>query len=50
MSGTDLLLGRLGLAAARVPHHDRHGLLWLEQGRLHVANGTLHFVTNGWQQ
>lgn len=39
-----LLPGRLGLATARVPHADRHGLLWLEYGRLSVEDGTLHFV------
>lgn len=26
-----LLAGRLGLATARVPHVDRHGLIWLER-------------------
>jgi len=31
------------LAQSRVPHADRHGLLWLERGKLHVKNGTLHF-------
>ena len=39
-----LLPGRLGLAESRVPHADRHGLLWLEYGRLSVEDGTLHFV------
>lgn len=39
-----LLPGRLGLAAARMPHADRHGLLWLEYGRLSVEDGTLRFV------
>lgn len=39
-----LLHGRLGLAAARVPHVDRHGLLWLEYGKLSVEDGTLRFV------
>jgi CRISP-associated protein Cas1 len=38
------LPGRLGLAASRVPHADRHGLLWLEFGRLSVEDGTLRFV------
>ena len=42
MSG-GLLSGRLGLAESRVPHADRHGLLWLERGQLSVENGTLHF-------
>jgi len=36
--------GRLGLAAARIPHADRHGLIWLEYGRLSVDDGTLRFV------
>lgn len=38
-----LLSGRLGLAEARVPHVDRHGLLWLSRGNLYVEDGTLHF-------
>jgi hypothetical protein len=29
-----VLKGRLGLETARVPHADRHGLMWLERGRL----------------
>lgn len=43
MSG-GLLPGRLGLAASRIPHADRHGLLWVEYGRLSVEDGTLRFV------
>lgn len=39
-----LLPGRLGLAASRIPHADRHGLLYLEYGRLSVEDGTLRFV------
>lgn len=39
-----LLHGRLGLASSRIPHVDRHGLLWLEYGRLSVEDGTLRFV------
>jgi len=39
-----LLPGRLGLAAARIPYADRHGLLYLEYGRLSVEDGTLRFV------
>lgn len=39
-----LFSGRLGLAASRIPHVDRHGLLWLEYGRLSVEEGTLRFV------
>lgn len=42
-----MLKGRLGLATARVPHVDRHGLLWLGRGRLFVENGTLCFVSAG---
>ena len=38
---------RLGLDTARVPHVDRHGLLWLARGRLIVESGTLHFQTAG---
>lgn len=44
MTASGLFPGRLGLAASRIPHADRHGLLWLEYGRLSVENGTLHFV------
>lgn len=39
--------GRLGLETARVPHADRHGVLWLERGKLYVSEGTLTFVTAG---
>jgi CRISPR-associated protein Cas1 len=39
-----LMFGRLGLAASRIPHADRHGLLWLEHGRLSVEDGTLRFI------
>lgn len=42
-----LLKGRLGLESARVPHADRHGLLWLAHGRLYVEDGTLRFATTG---
>lgn len=45
MSATPgLMHGRLGLAASRIPHADRHGLLWLQYGKLSVEDGTLHFV------
>ena len=37
----------MGLATARVPHADRHGLLWLARGRLYVESGTLRFATKG---
>ncbi len=39
-----MLKGRLGLDTARVPHADRHGLLWLERGELCVIDGCLHFT------
>lgn len=42
-----MLSGRLGLETARVPHSDRHGLLWLGRGRLFVDAGTLRFATVG---
>lgn len=38
-----MLRGRLGLETARIPHADRHGLLWLSRGALTVRNGTLRF-------
>lgn len=41
MSG--LFAGRLGLAETRIPHADRHGLLWLIFGNLTVEDGTLRF-------
>lgn len=39
-----MLKGRLGLETARVPHADRHGLLWLSRGALTVRDGTLRFL------
>ncbi len=42
-----MLTGRLGLDKARMPHADRHGLLWLDRGRLEVEDGCLRFVTAG---
>ncbi len=42
-----MLKGRLGLETARIPHKDRHGLLWLSRGVLSVEDGTLRFVTGG---
>lgn len=39
--------GRLGLEGSRIPHADRHGLLWVSHGKLSVEEGTLHFVTAG---
>lgn len=44
MTASDFFPGRLGLAEARVPHADRHGLLYLEFGRLSVEEGTLRFL------
>ena len=38
-----MLSGRLGLDTARIPHGDRHGLLWLSRGALTVRDGTLSF-------
>lgn len=38
-----MLKGRLGLDTSRVPHVDRHGLVWLERGELNVIDGCLHF-------
>ena len=38
-----MLRGRLGLETARIPHADRHGLLWLSRGALTVHDGTLRF-------
>lgn len=42
-----MLKGRLGLERARIPHADRHGLLWLERGALTVEDGGLRFVSAG---
>lgn len=42
-----MLLGRLGLDKARVPHADRHGCVFLERGRLEVEDGCLRFVCAG---
>ncbi len=39
-----MLRGRLGLETARIPHADRHGLLWLSRGALTVRDGTLRFL------
>ena len=41
---SSLFSGRLGLAESRIPHADRHGLIWLSRGRLFVEDGTLRFV------
>ncbi|MEO5347761.1 MAG: type I-E CRISPR-associated endonuclease Cas1e [Magnetococcus sp. YQC-9] len=42
-----MLVGRLGLEKARIPYSDRHGLVWLDRGRLEVEDGCLRFVTAG---
>lgn len=42
-----MLVGRLGLEAARLPHADRHGLVYLDRGRLGVEAGALAFVCAG---
>ncbi len=42
-----MLKGRLGLDTARVPHADRHGVIWLTRGNLVVEDGTLRFRTAG---
>lgn len=47
MSRSPFFPGRLGLAAARIPYVDRHGLLWLSRGNLFVADGTLRFLSAG---
>ncbi|MFW6082839.1 MAG: type I-E CRISPR-associated endonuclease Cas1e [Chloroflexota bacterium] len=47
MTRPTLFPGRLGLAEARIPHADRHGLLWLARGRLYVEDGTLRFLASG---
>lgn len=39
-----MLKGRLGLEKARIPHADRHGLIWLERGELCTIDGCLNFV------
>jgi len=39
-----MLSGRLGLDTARVPHADRHGLLWLSRGNLYVQDGCVRFA------
>lgn len=42
-----MLKGRLGLETARLPHSDRHGLLWLDRGNLSVQDGCLRFIAAG---
>lgn len=42
-----MLPGRLGLDTARIPHADRHGLLYLDRGHLTVTDGCLRFTCAG---
>ncbi len=42
-----MLIGRLGLETARLPHADRHGLIFLDRGRLTVEDGCLTFECAG---
>lgn len=42
-----MLLGRLGLETARLPHADRHGLVYIDRGRLSVEDGALTFAAAG---
>jgi CRISP-associated protein Cas1 len=42
-----MLSGRLGLETARLPHELRHGLVYLDRGRLEVEDGCLRFVCAG---
>jgi len=42
-----VLIGRLGLDTARLPHSDRHGLVYLDRGRLTVEDGALRFRAGG---
>ena len=42
-----MLRGRLGLEQARIPHADRHGLIYLERGALSVEDGCLRFIAAG---
>lgn len=42
-----MIFKRLGLESVRIPHADRHGLMWLNRGRLEVEAGTLRFVAAG---
>ncbi len=42
-----MLKGRLGLETARLPHELRHGLVYLDRGRLEVEDGCLRFLCAG---
>jgi len=43
-----MLKGRL--EGARIPHNDRHGLLWLGRSEVFVENGTLRAKCAGWDE
>jgi CRISPR-associated protein Cas1 len=45
-----MLKGRLGLETARIPHADRHGLVWLGRGQVYVEAGTLRFRTKSYSE
>ncbi|PSR20489.1 MAG: type I-E CRISPR-associated endonuclease Cas1 [Sulfobacillus acidophilus] len=47
MSRPSFFSGRLGLEGSRIPHVDRHGLLWVSHGKLFVEDGTLRFQAAG---
>src|SRR5262245_4926151 len=42
-----MMRGRLGLEKIRIPYNARHGLVWLDHGRLGVTDGCLRFTTVG---
>lgn len=42
-----MLRGRLGLERVRIPYNARHGLVWLDRGKLDVQDGCLRFTTAG---
>ncbi len=42
-----MLKGRLGLETGRIPHSDRHGLIWLDRGYLSIQDGCVHFHAAG---
>lgn len=42
-----LILGRLGLDQARIPHKSRHGIMWLSYGNLNIESGCLRFASSG---
>lgn len=42
-----MLIGRLGLETAKIPHAGRNGLLWLSRGTLKAEDGCLRFSRVG---